>query len=275
MNKKIGIIGYGNMGSAIVERIKGDYAVSLFDKDTAKTAHVPGVTVCGNAQELVSTCDAVILAVKPQDFAITLTEIKPALNADKVIISIAAGVTTSFIESRIGVCRVIRRMPNMPAQIGAGVTGITTGKFAAQEDIDLAEDLFEYVGEVIFVEESKMSAVTAVSGSGPAYVCYFFEKNNINVDRIPQDKMDYFIDAFIAAALNTGLEEDVSRNLVRSTYSGTVKYLKDTAVVPAELRRRVTSKGGTTEAAIAVLENGGALSEAVLAAARRAEELSQ
>lgn len=263
------------MGSAIAERIKGDYAVFLFDKDTTKTANVSGLTVCDNSKELVDKSDAIILAVKPQDFDTTLTEIKPVMNADKVIISIAAGIPTSFIEKKLGVCRVIRTMPNMPAQVGAGVTAITEGKFITQEDLELAEDIFEYVGEVLNVKEFKMHAVTAVSGSGPAYVCYFLEKNNCDPNHVPQDKKDYFIESFISAAKKIGFDAEIAGELVHATYFGTLKYLKEIAITPAELRKRVTSKGGTTEAAIAVLEKGGVLSEAVFAAAKRAEELSK
>jgi len=275
MNKHIGIIGYGNMGRAIAERIKGDYPVTLFDKDTAKTSGVSGVTVCLNSEELVAQNDAIIVAVKPQDFDVMLSQIQPAMSADKVIISIAAGISTSRIEKKLGVCRVVRVMPNMAAQIGAGITGITGGRYATQEDIDLAEDIFEYVGEVVFVDEGMMHAVTAVSGSGPAYVCYFLEKNNMSAGHVPQDKKDYFIESFISAAMNEGLDAATASELVHATYTGTIKYLQETALPAAELRKRVTSKGGTTEAALAVLEQGGILSDAVHAAVKRSEELSK
>jgi len=172
--KKIGIIGFGNMGSAIGERIKSAYTVSVFDKDRNKTESVSAIKVEGRAQEVAEDNEAIILAVKPQDFDNSLQEIKD-FTRGKLIVSIAAGITTAYIEKILKGARVIRVMPNLPARIGRGVSCLCKGKSAASEDLGIAEELFKMVGETLIVDEKMLDAATAISGSGPAYVCDFLE----------------------------------------------------------------------------------------------------
>jgi len=262
MNKKIGIIGCGNMGSAIAQQLQGDYQIFIFDKDLPKTKSIPGVIVSDSAGSLIRSADVVILAVKPQDFDALLNEIKPAVK-DKLIISIAAGITTGHIEEALGVVGVVRAMPNMPLRVGSGITCLSRGKFVSQEDFDSAQDLFEYMGETLCVEEKMMNAATAVSGSGPAYVCYFINKDKT-----------IFLNDFKTAAEGVGFNSDDARIIVKSTYEGTISFLNKTKIAPQELIKQVTSKGGTTESAFVVLNKGGSLLEAVKAARARAEELS-
>lgn len=262
MNKKIGIIGFGNMGSSIAEQLKDNYQIFVFDKDLAKTKGVLGVTVADSATFLVGKVDVIILSIKPQDFDALLNEIKPQVK-DKLIISIAAGITTSYIEEVLGLVEVIRAMPNMPLRVGAGITCLAQGKFASQEDFDLAQDLFEYMGETLCIEENMMNAATAVSGSGPAYVCHF----------IDEDKAK-FLNDFQAAAEVLGFNSDDASSLVKSTYEGTISFLNKIKITPQDLIKQVTSKGGTTEAAFEVLNKSGSLLGAVKAALKRAEELS-
>ncbi|MFH1198628.1 MAG: pyrroline-5-carboxylate reductase [Candidatus Omnitrophota bacterium] len=269
MNKKIGIIGFGNMGSSIAEQLKDNYQIFVFDKEAVKSKDAQGVCVCSDVVSLVKKSDVLILAVKPQDFVgngrdrSLLHEIKDHVK-DKLIISIAAGITTGYIEKALGAARVVRAMPNMPLRVGSGITCLTQGKFASQEDFDFAKGLFEYMGETLCLEESMMNAATAVSGSGPAYVSHFIDK----------DKSSFLKD-FQAAAEALGFNPDDAKALVKSTYEGTISFLNKTKIAPQELIKQVTSKGGTTEAAFIVLNKGGSLVEAVKAAHARAKELSQ
>ncbi|MDD2751685.1 MAG: pyrroline-5-carboxylate reductase [Candidatus Omnitrophica bacterium] len=275
MKKTIGIIGFGNMGSAIAEQIKKDYPVNCFDKDGAKLVNLSGIKVFSNTADLIKNSDCIILAVKPQDFKELFSQIKAFVSLDKLIISIAAGITTSFIEQAIGMARVVRAMPNLAAKVGAGMTCICTGKFATEEDLDFSEELFDYLGETLGVNEELLDAVTAVSGSGPAYIANFLKENSLSAGDITEGKKKEFLGSFQEAALGAGFDPDSARLLTEVTFSGTLEFLKRTKISPAELIKQVTSKGGTTEAAFKILNQGGSLKEAVLAAKERSQELSK
>ena len=260
--RKIGIIGFGNMGSAIAERIKARYTVWLYDKDKNKLKGLKDIPVAQNNSDLVKKVDAVLLAVKPQDFDATLDEIRSAVS-DKLIISIAAGIRTIYIEKFLGNVRVVRVMPNMPLRIGEGMSCLCKGRFATDDDLAFGQKLFDAAGRTLILDEGLMNAATAVSGSGPAYVCYYLEskKQNLLAD-------------FPKAAEGVGFSSKEAEFLVQATYSGTIDFLKKTKILPSELRIQVTSKGGTTEAALKVLDGGCSLQDAVKAALIRAEELS-
>ena len=160
MKKIIGIIGFGNMGSSIAARIKEDYRVLIYDKDPAKVSNLADdIEAVDNLKNLVAETEVVILAVKPQDFEYVLGEIK-GLVAEKLIISIAAGISTKYIEDKLGLCRVIRVMPNMPARIGEGTTCIAQGKFASEEDQDFALNCFDNFGEALVTEGMMMIIAT-------------------------------------------------------------------------------------------------------------------
>lgn len=262
MQNKIGIIGFGNMGQAIAQQIKADYQVFTFDKDQNKLKNFKGINIQRNCSDLLSKVDTVILAVKPQDLKSLLTEIKPAIK-DKLIISIAAGITTTSIENILGAARLIRAMPNMPAKTGSGMTCLCKGKFSSIIDLDFAQELFAYLGETLNIDESMMNAATAVSGSGPAYVCYFLKENK-----------EKFLQDFQDAAENLGFSPQESALLTKTTFFGTKDYLEKTGVSCEELIKQVVSKGGTTEAALEVLKSKGTLKDALNAALKRAQELS-
>jgi len=268
--KKIGIIGYGNMGSAIAERIKDDYEVSVFEKDAAKTKKISGIKVAGSVTELAAAADAIILAIKPQDFDSLLSELKPSFKK-QLIISIAAGITTRFIESRLEDARVIRVMPNLPAQIGQGVSGLCKGKLANDQDLDLAWQLLRNIGMAFdFDDEGMIDAVTAVSGSGPAYFCHFIKDKNQ-----AKAKRNEFIQQLTAAAVSIGFDKLQAAHIAEGTVDGTISVLIEKNWSCEELIKRVASKGGTTEAALERLNNGESLENAVQAALRRAKELSK
>jgi pyrroline-5-carboxylate reductase len=253
------------MGSAIAERIKDKYAVAVFDKDTKKTVGLSGIEAAVNIADLVKSADAVILAVKPQDFGNLLSEIRDFLE-NKLIISIAAGITTAYIEKKLDAARVIRTMPNLPAKIGKGMICLCKGRLADNKDLIFTEKLFTPLGKTLVLNEDMMDAATAVSGSGPAYVCEYLESGK---------SKQAFLNDFRSAAKAIGFRPQEAALLVNTTFSGTIAFLKKTKLLPLELKNQVASKGGTTEAALEVLHKGGPLSEAIKAALRRAKELSR
>ncbi|MFH1640773.1 MAG: pyrroline-5-carboxylate reductase [Candidatus Omnitrophota bacterium] len=264
---KIGIIGFGNMGSAIAERAKKEFSLIAFDK--VKEINSQGVEIAKSLLDLLDKSEAIILAVKPQDISSLLEEIKGNLK-NQLIISIAAGITTKCIEERLGSARVVRVMPNIAAQIGEGVSGLYKGKFANEQDLDLTWRLLSYVGMTeAFDDESMLDAVTAVSGSGPAYFCYYIKDRGNAVS-----KKDEFIRQLTQSAISIGFDKIFAAGISEKTVKGTISLLVEKNWSCEELIKKVASKGGTTEAALDVLSKGGSLEEAVKAALKRAKELS-
>jgi pyrroline-5-carboxylate reductase len=202
----------------------------------------------------------VILAVKPQNFEEVLAGIRPFVTRRHLIVSIAAGITCRYIEKRLGPgIRVARAMPNLPAQVGEAVTGICRGRFATSTDAETARQIFNCIGKTVVVEERLMDAVTAVSGSGPGYIFYFAE-------------------CLEKAARSLGLKPELARELILQTLKGSARLLERSGEGAEVLRARVTSKGGTTQAALAVFEKnktGKIVQRALAAARKRAKELSK
>ena len=268
ITKKIGIIGCGNMGEALLARLSSvvEKSTSLIvsESDAARRDAIQEkyrIIVAIDNNYLVKYSDVIILAVKPKDIDNLLkAEVCCGVSKDKLLISIAAGITTEHIENIVGKdVPVIRVMPNMPAVIGAGVSGISSGSAAKREHMEIAKEIFAAVGEAVEVDEELADAVTAISGSVPAY---FF----------------YLIEALIEAAGELGLDEDVAKKLVSKTALGSARLLEATKEGPSLLRAKVTSKGGTTEAAIKVFESKrfkDMVKEAVKRACKRSKELSE
>lgn len=272
LKNKIGIIGCGNMGSAIIERIKFKYELSVFDKDKSKTDKSNGVCVSYNVEDLVNHSDVVILAVKPQDYPTVVRELKSCIDYQSII-SIAAGISTEYIEKGLGKIRVVRVMPNLPIKVGKGMICLCKGRYANQKDLDFAKELFGYMGQILVLEENLMNAATAVSGSGPGF---FY--NSIQDKSQPEwgkYTHDVFVPEFSRAARSVGFTGEQAMVLATVTAEGSLALLKETGLSPEVLCMQVTSKGGTTEAGIGVLHKGGSLEEAVKAALKRAEELSK
>lgn len=210
---------------------------------------------------LVKYSDVIILAVKPKDLeGVLKQEVCCGVGPDKLIISIAAGVTTKFIESIVGRdVPVIRVMPNMPGTIGEGISSISAGTAANKEDMDIAREIFSMIGDVVEVEEKSVDAITAISGSGPAY---FF----------------YMMESLIDSAVKLRLDRKIAERLVIKTALGSAKLIESLKADPAELRHKVTSKGGTTEAALKVFNKNkfrSILRDATAAACRRSKEMSK
>ena len=268
MNGKLVFLGGGNMAEALVSGLlacnrwsRADVVISdIAAERRAVMAEKYGVGISTDNAAAVAGAAVVVLAVKPQALTEVLAGIRAALPPTALVISIAAGVPTTRIENQLGgQVRVVRAMPNTPALVGCGVAAICGGRNALPQDLEMAETLLSATGEVVRVEETDMDAVTAVSGSGPAYVFYLME-------------------AMLEAARQLGLSGQVARKLVYTTVKGSAELIMQHGVPPEELRRRVTSKGGTTAAAIEVKERRQvkeAVIEAMLAAHRRAGELSR
>ncbi len=276
MADKIGIIGFGNMGSVIAYQLSlnsAEYDVSVFEKDRIKVKELKGINFAQSTQDLISKVDSVLLAVKPQDLDSLLKDIKRFIDR-KLIITIAAGISTSYIEKVLGEVRVIRAMPNIAAKIGESVTCLCAGKYAEAEDLEFAKEIFYYLGTVSIIEEEMMNAATAISGSGPGYIYYFLESNQFEYNNIPEHAIHDMMKRLEKAALTLGFDLKQASFLAANTVNSSVSLIKDTRLPPEELKAQVASKGGTTEAGLEVLKKGGSWEEAALAALKRAKELS-
>jgi len=268
INKKIGIIGCGNMGEAIFSRLarvmEKSTVLMVSEMDATRREAMMAkykIIVEIDNNYVVKYSDIIILAVKPKDFdGLLKQEVCCGMSSNKLLISIAAGVTTKHIEKIVGKnIPVIRVMPNMPAVIGSAISSISAGTSAAKEHMEIAREIFSMIGAVVEVEEKMVDAVTAISGSGPAY---FF----------------YFIEALIDAAKGLKLDSQTARDLVIKTALGSAKMLDQLKGDPEDLRRRVTSKGGTTEAALKIFDKKALkkiVRDAAWAACKRSKELSK
>ena len=232
--------------------------ITAFDPrdERAGRARELGFSGASSNAELCEKTDVLVLAVKPQQMEEALKELGGC--SDKLVISIAAGVKIARIEHALPGARVVRTMPNTPLLVGRGATGIARGKLATDADADFARKLFGSSGEVVELEEDLLDAVTAVSGSGPAYAFYLVE-------------------AMVEAGVNEGLGRGDALMLASSAVRGAGEMLLRTGKEPEELRGMVSSPGGTTQAAVEVMEASGVketLVRAVRRAAGRSRELS-
>ncbi len=257
--RPVAVVGAGHMGEALVKGLLRGRTVTaaqvrVSDVDPRRLAHLRaayGVRATTANAACVRRSGLVILAVKPQGMADVLRDIRPALPRDALVVSIAAGRQTAWLERRLPPgTRVVRVMPNLPAVVGCGVSVYCLGRRARPQDGERVRILFRSVGRVFPLAERHLDAVTALSGSGPAYVCVL-------------------ADLMIAAGAAMGLDPDVARRLTLETLRGTVRYLIQERLDPGDLCRRVTSPGGTTEAAIRHLA-AGRVRQRFIAAIRRA-----
>lgn len=210
-------------------------------------------------RQAVRGAGVVIVAVKPRQLPDVLREVAGDLDAGAIVVSVAAGVTSASMEALLPPgTAVVRAMPNTPAYVGLGVTGIAAGAAVTAQQLDIVRRIFATVGEVLIVQEQQIDAVTAVSGSGPAYLYHYVEE-------------------MTAAAIRLGFDEDQARLLAERTVIGSAELMRVSDESPAQLRRGVTSPGGTTEQAILVLQQanlGETLDRALAANIRRSRELA-
>ena len=265
---KLGFIGGGNMAEAIA---RGGISAGLFKPTEIFIADPSlqrrellagelGIAASAESAEVVSASESILLAVKPQKIEEALQQIKPVLEPSTLIISIVAAISTGFIEKQLGAgVRVVRVMPNTPVLVGAGASGLCRGSAATDVDMRFAVSIFGACGTVATVGESLMDAVTSLSGSGPAYVFYLAE-------------------AMTAAGVSQGLPLADAQLLARQTMIGAGRLLEQSEDSAAELRRKVTSPGGFTEAAINVMASqrfADIIAAALSAAVKRGSELSR
>jgi pyrroline-5-carboxylate reductase len=260
-------VGGGNMASALIGGLVAHGQpvdqIGVVEIDTAASAKLQaawGVKVHAQAAPALADAGTLVLAVKPQQLA-AVARALPALDPSLRVISIAAGITTAALSRWLkGHTNIVRAMPNTPALIQQGAAGLYAMPAVSPDDRVHAQSLMRAVGTVVWVErEEQLDAVTAVSGSGPAYVFYFIE-------------------VMQRAAQELGLDADTARTLALYTVKGAALLAAGSEDSPLELRQKVTSKGGTTEAALAVLEQGGfakILKDAIVAAAQRSHDLGQ
>ena len=269
MMRTIGFIGGGNMAQALLE---GVLSASLFDADkiwvsdvrTGRLQELKGqydIHATTDNTELTKQADSVVLSVKPQMMANVLDGIAGTLKEGVLVISIAAGITTDAIKAKLGAVQIVRVMPNTPALVKAGASGLYNAS-ASQDGLKTAMDICTSVGKAIVVDnEDLIDAVTAVSGSGPAYFFLLMED-------------------MIKAGVELGLTEDTAKTLVLQTAKGAAllaESAQERGEDPAVLRQKVTSPGGTTEAALKVMDErklGEIILKALTAARNRGQELS-
>ena len=265
---KLAVLGAGKMGEALIAGLvasgwrKPEDIVATARRQERLDELVTSysvVTTLSNP-DAVATAEVIVLAVKPQDTEGLLADISAHVRETQTILSVIAAISTSFIEARLGApVPVVRAMPNTPSIVHEGMAGIAPGRHAQETHLALAREVLSHVGRVVTVPEDYLDAVTAISGSGPAYFALLAE-------------------AMIEAGILLGLAREMSTELVVQTMLGSAKLLRDARMHPVELREMVTSPGGTTIRAIRVLEQSGvraAFLNAIQAAMERSQELAQ
>ncbi|MGH3013188.1 MAG: pyrroline-5-carboxylate reductase [Gaiellaceae bacterium] len=266
--RTLAVLGAGKAGEALIAgvltsgwREPGEIvATARHEERLQELAERHGIRTTLDNAEAVRGADIVVIGVKPQDIEGLLGEIAGAVSPEQTVLSIAAAIPTALIEEHLsdGV-PVVRAMPNTPMTVHEGMAGIAAGAHAAEEHLARAEEVLASVGRAVRVDEPYMDAITAVSGSGPAYFALLAE-------------------SMIEAGILLGLSREISTDLVVQTMLGTAKMLRDQKMHPVELREAVTSPGGTTIAAIRELEQAGvraAFLNAIQAAMQRSKELAK
>lgn len=264
--RQIGVIGAGNMGEALLRGVLHGglvgadrvLASARTEERLATLRERLHVRTTLDNGAVVDASDVVVLAVKPQVLGGVLASVRGRFRPDQIVLSVAAGITTESIEDAIGVqAAVMRAMPNTPALVGEGASAYCRGRWATAEHALVTQAILDSVGMAVEVDEALMNPITAVSGTGPAYIFYTLE-------------------AMIDGAVRLGIPDELARRLVKQTVFGAARLVMDAGEEPDRLRARVTSKGGTTEAAITHLgQNGYAelVRDAMGAACARANEL--
>ncbi len=260
--KKIGIIGCGNMGEAIIAGARRKFSLVVSETCRKRQAYLKKAyrITTRNLKDLLNVCDVVILAVKPQSIDGLLSQLKDFDLKGKLLVSIAAGITTKYLEKRVDKkTRIVRAMPNLPAKVKKSVTALSSGTLSTRKDLKFVQSIFDTIGTTVVVQENLMDSITAVSGSGPGYIYLFVEQ-------------------MISAAKTLGLSEKVATSLVVQSFDGSIELLKSSKDDAKTLRDKVTSRGGTTQAGISVFEQkkiGLIFKQALKAAQKRSKMLSK
>jgi pyrroline-5-carboxylate reductase len=261
--RMIGFIGGGNMAEALIKGMTSQGMKDIIVSEPREERRIYledtyGIKTTEANRTVASSCAIILLAVKPQNMGSVLDEITGLITAEKTVVSIAAGVTLSYLQSKLRTRKLIRVMPNTPAIIQEGMSVISLCECLPDTDIAAVREIFMSVGRVLTLNEKDMNAVTALSGSGPAFIALFVE-------------------AMRDAGVRMGLRKDHSAELAVQTLVGTAKIL-DSGMQPEKLREMVTSPGGTTAAGLKIFEEKKLremVTEALQSAAQRAEELGK
>ncbi|MDS1029604.1 pyrroline-5-carboxylate reductase [Bacillota bacterium LX-D] len=264
---KVGLIGGGKISEAVISGVIGANFLTgkellVSEPDQARAAYLVEnyqVAILKDNQSAAASADILILAVKPQIIKKVLTELNSVLEPGKLVISMVAGIPLALLEEFLPHSPVIRVMPNTPCLIGKGISAFSLGSKATEEDQAVAQKILIALGETICLPETMLDAVTAVSGSGPAYVYLFIE-------------------AFIDAGVKIGLPRDIAQKLVLQTILGSTELVSKTGKHPAELKDMVTSPGGTTISALCEMEKSGfraSIFNGVMAAEQKSKDLSK
>ena len=268
-NKNIAFLGAGSMAEAMISGIVDSKKVPLsqitvsnhHNKERLKTLKKKyNIQAVSQEQLQIVQHDIIILAMKPKDAKDAIQSIAPLLQSDQLILSVIAGLQTSFIERLLpSGQQVIRVMPNTSSMIGESATALSSGKHTTQQNMELAKEVFQCIGEVFIIAENQMDIFTGIAGSGPAYLYYLME----HMEKV---------------GIGAGLPEKVTREIIAQTFLGAAKMVQEQELTPTILRKNVTSPNGTTAAGLQALsENGGgkAISEAIKQAAQRSKLMSQ
>lgn len=267
----VAILGAGSMTRAILGGLLHSgldpASVTTTNRSSARAAELGALGVTARSEQddptanraAVADAGIILIGVKPHQVTALLDDIGSAIQPGALVLSVAAGITTATMEQHLPESvHVIRSMPNTPALVGKAVTGLSAGSRSTEADLGTATALFETIGEVVVVPESQLDALSAISGSGPAY--YF-----------------YFVEQLTRAAIARGFDPDAAERLAEGTFAGAAALLVTDGSGPIELRRRVTSPGGSTERAIAVFDEAGLadiVDRATAAALARAGEMA-
>ncbi|MFC2948784.1 pyrroline-5-carboxylate reductase [Virgibacillus sediminis] len=269
MNKKIGFIGAGSMAESVIAGIVNAEILPTTNimvtnksnkKRLEKMEEDYNIRAISDTKRMVDACDILILATKPHDVQATISSIKEHIRSEQLVISVSAGISTDYISSLIGQdVSVIRAMPNTSAAVRQSATAIAAGKYADETHIKEAEELFSTIGPTTVVKEEDMHTVTGISGSGPAYIYYLVE-------------------AMEKAAVESGLAEETARKLITQTVIGAGNMLKNSEESAGELRKKIMSPNGTTQAGIDTLKRHDfekIIIECVRSARQRSMELGE
>lgn len=265
---KTGFIGAGNMGGAILRSFAASEYIDsgslyVYSRTVAKTealASELGVKTCGSAAELAQVCDIIIIGVKPDTVASVIEQIAPVYTTDKIIISMAAGISIRAIENMAGAsAKIIRIMPNTPVMVGEGMTAIFVNDNITDEEKQTVYDLFSRAGRAEFADEDMIHCIIGVSGSSPAYTYMY-------------------IDALAQAAQAKGMSREQAVEFAAQSVLGAAKMVLETGQPPQQLRDNVCSPGGTTIEAVKTLQQNGfaeKLAEGFNACVRKSEDMSR
>ncbi|WP_163969254.1 pyrroline-5-carboxylate reductase [Oceanobacillus halotolerans] len=266
---KVSFVGAGSMAEAIIAGIRKEGFLSkenIYVTNKTNQERLDHLVDCYNItceqdkEVVLKDADMIVLTMKPYDMEVAIDEMKPYVNKDQLIVSVAAGISTDFIEKQFGMeIPVVRVMPNTSASVGSSASAIAKGEYATEKHVHQTDELFQTVGTTTIVDEDLMHTVTGISGSGPAYIYYLVE-------------------AMEEAAVKSGLDKEIAKSLVTQTIIGAGEMLKQSGETADVLRKKITSPAGTTHAGIETLKKRDfqeAIMECVYSARERSIELGK